>query len=1435
MSDESQTIRLPKFSGNQEDWHDWSTKIVKQLDIKGLHRVFNRRFGKLADGTTDVTIPSEDDYWDLDESDEDENKQIKAFDMNKKAHAYLTICCTGTPLNIVKGAVTEDLPNGDALLAMERLKDKYEPKGVLAQVELTSKFSKCLLEGYSDPDDWFMALAELRRRMKDLKIPVSKEQYMSHILANLTQDYRSLFPVVAKTMEKDPDYDVEEMHNDIRGYYMKEIEPTKKVEQQALNTSQSTPYNSNQGNANNNGQFTEDQKAQFRDKEREKFRQGIIKYDPGPYVAEKCPHCGMWGHLEAYCINKKMGRAPGDRGPKKNFKKGKSKGPNQAHVAEQGHSDSFTMVFTSASGLNLKEMKTKWVADTGATTHMTNSKEGLFELKSLPDKEALVKMGNNSTMKAQCSGSLMVKVKTTEGKEVPIKLTNVLFIPDLMTNLFSLSVLMEKCPESLMNKSCFRVIKDGVKCMDIPLQKTPNSPLLFVDLKVQNDQALLTFPAGSKVQIMVAHQLLGHACEKVTRATAKALGWVLTGKFSVCDSCCEAKARQKDIGPAPAEQSKVPGERIFMDISGCDHTSAGGSKYWGMCVDDCSKFKWSFFLKKKSDLPAMMISFVKQLRAKGFPIKTIRMDNAGENLDFKAQAEAAEDKYKDKECLNIDFEITPRHTPQHNGVIERAFATVWNKTRALMAQAGLEDNLKYKLWTEATMTATLLENILVNKGEDSSWKLFYGPNKELPSYSKHLRPWGEVGWVALTNTHPPKLQERGVKCIMVGYTQEHSQGTYRMYNLSTRGIMTSRDVTWTGKFLSDKEAPPRIEPTEEPIVLEEGEEEENVQPPAQPVPQGNPPGAQVPPAPDPAPAQHPSGYQLRSKGAAEQIKLGPSGKPESYLANMANQIRDNMADKAQVVPEGQEALYGNYAFITGANPRGYKEAMASSARAQWIQGMEEEFKNIEDKKVWTPRKLEDVPHGMRPIGTRWVFVHKDDGRYRARLVVLGYNQVPGVDWKESFSPVVNDGTMRICFVLQAKHLKDEDWVAVHIDVQTAFLNGDLDEPIYLKIPDGYKMPEGYDVLELHKALYGLVQAARQWYKTLSSYLLGIGFTRSVADACLFHRHDKDGVVIFPLYVDDIQMQGHKAAVQKAIKELKAKFSITVLDKVEDFNGCHLTYLENGIKLTQPKLIKTLEEYDIPGKTPKVPAQPGLLLTRLAEGQTVMKDKMTDYRSGVGKMLYLVKLTRPDLGNSVRECSKFMDQAGSPHMDALMRLIKYVQSTAHHGLFYTAEQPKTVVNLMAYVDSNYATDTENRKSITGFLIYMNGCLIAWKSKQQGSVTLSVSEAEYIAAAHCAAEMFFLYQVLQTLDMPVILPMVLKTDSDGCKKMSQNWSTQGRTKHIDVRHHFLRELQDKKLLRVKHIPGEENPADLLTKNLGTADFQKHARFIMHDSAG
>jgi len=334
-----------------------------------------------------------------------------------------------------------------------------------------------------------------------------------------------------------------------------------------------------------------------------------------------------------------------------------------------------------------------------------------------------------------------------------------------------------------------------------------------------------------------------------------------------------------------------------------------------------------------------------------------------------------------------------------------------------------------------------------------------------------------------------------------------------------------------------------------------------------------------------------------------------------------------------------------------------------------------------------------------------VFKKKDNGVFRARLVALGYNQVPGVDFTDRFSPVVHDMTWRILLsVLQGQDKKE--WVAEQIDVETAFLYGDLDEPVYLYCPEGFTLPEGH-VLRLNKALYGLVQAARQFYKKFASWLTGdhVGFMRSLADPCLFHRLNELGTVTLVTHVDDCLIVGDAAAVRDAVAKIKEEFNIKELGRnFDEYLRCTLKKTDDGIIILQDKLIATLpENFEIQDKTFTTPAAPGSILHKPNDDEELVSPGVQSmYRSGVGKLLYLVKMSRPDIANAVRELSKHMDKATDLHTKALDRVLAYVMQTPEYGVKisryrHSRSPERQEVSVVAYADASYATDQDNRKS------------------------------------------------------------------------------------------------------------------------------------------
>jgi len=497
-----------------------------------------------------------------------------------------------------------------------------------------------------------------------------------------------------------------------------------------------------------------------------------------------------------------------------------------------------------------------------------------------------------------------------------------------------------------------------------------------------------------------------------------------------------------------------------------------------------------------------------------------------------------------------------------------------------------------------------------------------------------------------------------------------------------------------------------------------------------------------------------------------------------------------------------------------------------------------EFRQMLKNKVWRKEGLDHLPRNRKGIGTKWVFKQKKNGVYRARLVVKGYDQIAGVDFQYNFAPVTSEVTLRILLIMWVI----EDYFAEVADVQTAFLHGDLEEELFIKIPDGYKeflaeTNESIDqkYLQLGKSTYGLVQAARAWWKKFTTVLKDkLNFQQHANDSCLLKRIDATGKVFLIIYVDDCFVVGDKAAVKKALAEIQGIFNITRSENIEDFIGCNIKREGNKILLSQPDLIKKMiEKFENKIENMKeyeTPAPASSHIVRCTEEEDgLTEDEQKDFRSGVGSLLYLLKHSRPELSNSVRELSKVMDQANKAHEKALYRVIRFVQQTKERCLVLAPVKEQLTWELKGYCDSDFAGDTDTRRSVSGFVIYLCGAVIAWRSKGQKSVSLSSTEAEYVAISEVAMEILYVAGILKFLGVPLEYPITVNVDNIGAVYLTKNATTGSRTKHIDTRYHFVREYIEDGIVKVQFVRSEENHADIFTKNLNTETFVRHSDAI------
>ena len=551
------------------------------------------------------------------------------------------------------------------------------------------------------------------------------------------------------------------------------------------------------------------------------------------------------------------------------------------------------------------------------------------------------------------------------------------------------------------------------------------------------------------------------------------------------------------------------------------------------------------------------------------------------------------------------------------------------------------------------------------------------------------------------------------------------------------------------------------------------------------------------------------------------------------LKNLSKQVGMDTMEREKKLHEIVSKLKANL-------PKSFEEAWNHPdelLREEWRGSIRKEFRGMLNRGVWRTIKRRDMPSGRRLVKNNWIFDIKRDGRFRARLVACGYSQVPGIDFQNSYAPTINDVTWRILLVLMV--LKNYEGRVV--DVETAFLYGELEEDIYMENPPGLGNSAD-ECVKLEKAIYGLVQAARQYYKFFVKVLTEIGFELSKADPCLLVRRNDKGTVYFGVWVDDSLVIGDTKAIDDALDDLKKRgLVLKIAGSLKDYLSCEITFSADGKQawVHQPHLLKKLE-----GKFGKMvmdlqeyrtPGTPGHTIMRNPENVTrVTEEEQALFRSGTGMLLYLVKYSRPDIANAVRELSKVLDGATPAAFKEMLRIIKYVIDTKDLALKIKPEigGENEMWRVLAFSDSDYAGDPESRVSVSGWVIYFCGVLVAWQSKSQRSVTLSSSEAEYVALSEVAKNIKFIYMILESMGIMVELPIIVRVDNNGAIFMSENLAVSQRTKHVDIRYKFVNEFVEDRFLKIIFVRSEDNDADMFTKNLKGELHEKHSKKMIDE---
>ncbi|KAE8703262.1 Dynamin-related protein 5A [Hibiscus syriacus] len=1169
----------------------------------------------------------------------------------------------------------------------------------------------------------------------------------------------------------------------------------------------------------------------------------------------QCQLCGKIGHLVDRCwhrFDENFSCVTTDRGSSHSDRKSTSSAYNSTLSSSDAgceycakHKSGLTVAGqpqTHASSMS----SDRWIVDTSATHHVTSDSNNVLNATEFLGPGKLL-VGNGMPLNVVSTGHSHVCANSHI-----LLLNNLLLVPQITKNLLSVSKLARDNDVFLEFHANRCYVRDE-KTRNILLQGDEHECLYSFSMNNNSLGVNLVEVNTSSVSYSLEdlwHRRLGHPAAETLVKIAKEIGIKIHSNVNkTCVACHMGKSHRLPFVESNTSVDS-PFNLVYSDLWGPPHMTSNGFRFYVSFVDAFIRHTWIYLLKTKGEVVLAFRMFQKLVANQfGSSIKALQTDWGGEFRTLSPML-ASE---------GILHRLTCPHTSEQNGVVERKHRHVIELALVLLAQA----SLPVKYWSYAVVSAVHLINRLptaVLQGVSPFEKL-YGKK---PDYTM-MRVFGCQCFPHLRLFQKHKLAFRSQICTYLGINHRHkgfqclaSDGKvyisrHVVFNEfifpfagqaaceSLKSLEPTKSVRWSSQ-------PLRVVARNMPSALEQPTVNDGLSFDSSDAATGS--------VGSPDSNRVNTGTNITevddahesTSAAAESGSIEPAtdvcsspAEPNTDEATDAcnspaepdtdNHRQDIVLDSSTMgssmrvhpmMTRSRCGIFKPKVFFTAEEEDVPTTINVALKSPHWSTAVHEEYNALQKNGTWS---LVNLPEGRTTVGCKWIFRIKrnPDGtvlRYKARLVTKGFSQTPDFDFGDTFSPVVRFSTFNTVLSI----VVSKGWELRHVDINNAFLHGDLNEDVYMQQPPGFEQTDESGkplVCKLLKALYGLRQTPRNWHIKLKESLLQLGFTVSRADSSLFVKQSSNGYMYVLVYVDDIVITGQSSTlIEETVSLLQARFSLKDLGDLSFFLGIEVQRINGSILLSQKKYILELLE-----KTGMMAAAecatPMVAASKLSNATGDLLNNASDYRSIVGSLLYICH-TRPDISFSVGQVAQYMHAPREDHFVAVKRILRYLRATLNFGLFFSPVESGQ--NIVAFADADWGASIDDRRSITGYGVFLGKCLVTWCSKKQKTVSRSTMEAEYKSVADAAADIAWVNALLTDLGIQQGREPIVWCDKTSTVAMSANPVYHAQSKHVDLDVHFVREKVAAGQLQVSYVPAMHQIADGFTKPLARAAFEE-----------